>query len=38
MISPVSGSMIVAGLKPFELMRKLGMSKTTFYRYVSKVK
>ena len=25
-------------LKPFELMRKLGMSKTTFYRYVSKVK
>ena len=25
-------------VKPFELMRKLGMSKTTFYRYVSKMK
>ena len=25
-------------LKPFELMRKLGMSKTTFYRYISKIK
>lgn len=25
-------------MKPFELMKQLGMSKTTFYRYVSKVK
>ena len=24
-------------LRPFELMRKLGMSKTTFYRYVSRL-
>lgn len=24
-------------LRPFELMHKLGMSKTTFYRYVSKI-
>jgi len=25
-------------IKPFELMKKLGMSKTTFYRYINKVK
>ena len=25
-------------IKPFELMRKLGMSKTTYYRYVKKIK
>lgn len=25
-------------IKPFELMKKLGMSKTTFYRYVAKVR
>lgn len=24
-------------IRPFELMRKLGMSKTTFYRYVSRL-
>lgn len=25
-------------LRPFQLMKQLGMSKTTFYRYVSKTK
>ena len=25
-------------IKPFELMKKLGMSKTTYYRYVKKFK
>lgn len=25
-------------MKPFELMRKLGMKKTTYYRYVSRIK
>lgn len=25
-------------LRPFQLMKQLGMSKTTFYRYVSKIK
>ena len=25
-------------MRPFELMRKLGMKKTTFYRYVSRIK
>ena len=25
-------------MRPFELMKQLGMSKTTYYRYVSKVK
>ena len=29
---------IDGNIKPFELMKKLGMSKTTYYRYVSKVK
>ena len=29
---------IDCNIKPFELMKKLGMSKTTYYRYVSKVK
>lgn len=28
---------IDGNIKPFELMKKLGMSKTTYYRYVSKV-
>ena len=25
-------------MRPFELMKKLGMSKPTFYRYVQKIK
>ena len=28
---------IYGSIRPFELMRRLGMSKTTFYRYVSKL-
>ena len=29
---------VVSGdVRPFELMKQLGMSKTTFYRYVNKL-
>lgn len=28
---------VLGSMKPFELMRQLEMSKTTFYRYVSKL-
>lgn len=32
-------SKVVSGdVRPFELMKRLGMSKATFYRYVSKIK
>ena len=29
---------VLGEMRPFELMKKLGMSKTTFYRYVKKIK
>lgn len=31
-------SVINGSIRPFELMKRLGMSKTTFYRYVNKLK